>query len=1090
MSASLRAPFRIYYLHPLLAGPMTAWNAWIEHAASLGFRQLLVAPPFETSPCADVFVTRDFDRLNTAIAADGDATTRLAQIAKACRAHDLEFWLDLPLDELASDASVRQEHPEWFRAVAAQHGTPDPRWTPSESDSVRWRLNDPDVVDAASQWWIDRLRRWTAAGVSGFRLVHPQRLRAGVWQTLIDAVHADTPGVAFVAWTPGVTPEELANLRGAGFDAVVSSANWWDFRAPWFVEEAARLQQVAPALACTEEPFATRLGDELGEENQLDHAYRRAIAFRATSPAGWMMPMGFEYALHDALDPRRGTALTPAVFAKDAALDLTATVKAANASVGEHVRTPPLITSGHGVASFLTVEGADPRTAERATLTLVNASLDREAPVSAASALAGAAAHFAPWTSPDGHKIFDGGDGLVLAPGAVLTLTGTPSTPARRKLGTTAQKEFLQAATRAPRVMIEAVTPTVDGGRFPAKRIVGQAVVVTADIFMDGHDVLAARLRYRAQDEKTWREAAMTFVNNDIHTAGFTPTRIGRHEFQIEAWRDPFATWRHEVELKHDANVPIALELEEGRLLVETRAADAAGARAKALRNLAAAVAKAEGDERLEILLADSTLELMTATDPRERSTVTDAFPVEVDRPEAGFASWYELFPRSMTASKTQHGTFRNTIARLPAIRDMGFDLLYFPPIHPIGKAFRIGPNNTLTPGPDDPGSPYAIGSPEGGHTAIHAQLGTLEDFRALRDAAHAHGLELALDFAIQCSPDHPWLKEHPEWFDWRPDGSIKYAENPPKKYQDIVNVDFYAEGAIPSLWQALCDVVLYWAAEGVRTFRVDNPHTKPFPFWEWMIARVRAKYPDTLFLSEAFPRPKPMYRLAKVGFSQSYTYFTWRNSKQEFIDYLTELTTTPPKDFFRPNFFVNTPDINPYFLQTSGRPGFLIRAALATTLSGLWGMYSGFEICESAPIPGKEESLDSEKYEIRIRDFDAPGTIVAEITQLNRIRRAHPALQSHLGVRFLPANNDQVLFFEKRAGDDLVLVAISMDPHNAQAADITLPLGDWGLAPDAVLDIHDLLHNQPTHWQGPAQHVWLGLGQPYGVWRVRLPGV
>ena len=313
---------------------------------------------------------------------------------------------------------------------------------------------------------------------------------------------------------------------------------------------------------------------------------------------------------------------------------------------------------------------------------------------------------------------------------------------------------------------------------------------------------------------------------------------------------------------------------------------------------------------------------------------------------------------------------------------------------------------------------------------------------------------------------------------------------NPPKKYQDIVNVDFYADGAIPSLWQALCDVVLFWAAEGVRTFRVDNPHTKPFPFWEWMIARVRAKYPDVLFLSEAFTRPKPMYRLAKAGFSQSYTYFTWRHSKQEFIDYLTELTTTPPKDFFRPNFFVNTPDINPYFLQTSGRPGFLIRAALATTLSGLWGMYSGFEICESAPIPGKEEYLDSEKYEIRIRDFDAPGNIVAEITRLNRIRRAHPALQTHLGVRFLPANNDQVLFFEKRAGDDLVLVAISMDPHNAQAADLSLPLGDWGLSADAPLDIHDLLHDQSTTWRGSTQHVWLGLGQPYAVWHVRLPGV
>jgi len=1093
MSESTRAPFRIYYLHPLLAGPMTAWNAWIEHAASLGFRQLLVAPPFDASVTGDVFVTRDFDRLNGAVADDGDAVTRLAQIAKACRNHRMELWLDLSLDEVASDAPVRQEHPEWFRAVAAQHGTPDPRWTPAESDSVRWRLNDPEVAEAATQWWVDRLHRWTAAGVEGFRVVHPQRLRASRWKSLIDAVrntHADASQAAFLAWTPGLSADDLANLKGAGFDAVVSSANWWDFRAPWFAEEAARLATVAPALACVEEPFAKRLGDELGEENQLEHAYERAIAFAATSPGGWMMPVGFEFAQHDALDPRRGLAVTPAALSTNAALDLTATVRAANAAVGDDVPAAPLITTGRDVAVFLTVDGPDARKASSATLTLVNASLDRDAPVGAAQALAGAAAHFAPWVTPDGRKVFDQGDGMLLAPGAVLTLTGVPSTPAKRKMGASVQKEFLQAASRAPRVMIEAVQPTVDAGRFPAKRVVGQSVEVTADIFMDGHEVLAARLRYRAQDERTWREVVMEPVNNDIHSASFVPTRVGRYEFQVEAWHDRFASYHHEIEVKHAAGVSLALELEEGRLLVEARAKDAAGPRAKALRNLAAALGKADDAQRLELLLDETTVALMAATDPRIRSSVTDTYLLEVDRREAVFASWYELFPRSMTDDKARHGTFRNTIARLPAIRDMGFDVLYFPPIHPIGTAFRKGPNNTLTPGPDDPGSPYAIGSPDGGHNAIHPQLGTLEDFRALRDAAHDHGLELALDFAIQCSQDHPWLKEHPEWFDWRPDGSIKYAENPPKKYQDIVNVDFYADGAIPSLWQALCDSVLFWAAEGVRTFRVDNPHTKPFPFWEWMIARVRAKYPDTLFLSEAFTRPKPMYRLAKVGFSQSYTYFTWRNSKQEFIDYLTELTTTAPKDFFRPNFFVNTPDINPYFLQTSGRPGFLIRAALATTLSGLWGMYSGFEICESAPMPGKEEYLDSEKYEIRIRDFNAPGNIVAEITQLNHIRRAHPALQSHLGLRFLPASNDQVLFFEKRSGDDLVLVAISMDPHNAQSADLTLPLGDWGLSDDAAIDVHDLLHTQPIAWRGARQNVWLGLGQPYAIWHVRLPGV
>jgi starch synthase (maltosyl-transferring) len=362
------------------------------------------------------------------------------------------------------------------------------------------------------------------------------------------------------------------------------------------------------------------------------------------------------------------------------------------------------------------------------------------------------------------------------------------------------------------------------------------------------------------------------------------------------------------------------------------------------------------------------------------------------------------------------------------------------------------------------------------------------------------HGLELALDFAIQCSPDHPWLKEHPDWFDWRPDGSIRYAENPPKKYQDIVNVDFYAEGAIPGLWMALRDVVLFWAKEGVRAFRVDNPHTKTLPFWEWMIADVRARFPDAIFLSEAFTRPKMMYRLAKLGFSQSYTYFTWRHSKQEFIDYLTELADTPVRDYFRPHFFVNTPDINPPFLQQSGRPGFLIRAALATTLSGLWGMYSGFELCEATPIPGKEEYLDSEKYEIRVRDWQQPGNIVAEITQLNRIRRDNPALQSQLGIRFLHASNDNVLYFLKTTrplgrtqtlGDNVVLVAINLDPFNAHHSSIELPLHEFGLPDNAALDALDLLGGAHFTWHGKIQQLRLDpFERPYAIWRVRQPGV
>ena len=476
---------------------------------------------------------------------------------------------------------------------------------------------------------------------------------------------------------------------------------------------------------------------------------------------------------------------------------------------------------------------------------------------------------------------------------------------------------------------------------------------------------------------------------------------------------------------------------------------------------------------QVALLLAEDTAAAMHALDDRPFAAEhAPAVRLDAERPQAGFASWYEMFPRSATDDPARHGTFTDVIARLPAIRSMGFDVLYFPPIHPIGTTNRKGRNNALRAEPGDVGSPYAIGGPEGGYDAVHPQLGTLEDFRALVAAAKDNGLEIALDFAVQCSPDHPWLREHPDWFRWRPDGSLRYAENPPKKYEDIVNPDFYADAAMPALWFALRDAVQFWVDQGVRIFRVDNPHTKPLPFWHWMIADIRGRRPEVIFLAEAFTRPKLMYRLAKVGFSQSYTYFTWRNTKAEIIEYLTELNAPPVRDFFRPNFFVNTPDINPPFLQTSGRPGFLIRAALAGTLSGLWGMYSGFEICEAAPLPGREEYLDSEKYQIRVRDFAAPGNIVAEISALNRIRRAHAALHTHLGVTFYPAFNDQVLLYGKRTpGDrDMILVAVSLDPHGVQEAAIEIPLWEWGLPDDAALAATDLMRGHRFVWSGKRQ--------------------
>ncbi len=496
-----------------------------------------------------------------------------------------------------------------------------------------------------------------------------------------------------------------------------------------------------------------------------------------------------------------------------------------------------------------------------------------------------------------------------------------------------------------------------------------------------------------------------------------------------------------------------------------------------------------EPEQQVELLLAPGTAEAMRGADDQPfLAEYQPPVAVDVDRPQAGFASWYEMFPRSATDDPGRHGTFSDVIARLPSIRSMGFDVLYFPPIHPIGTTNRKGRNNALRAAPDDVGSPYAIGSPEGGHDAVHPQLGTLEDFRRLVLAAKDHGLEIAIDFAVQCSPDHPWLREHPDWFRWRPDGSLRFAENPPKKYEDIVNPDFYADGAMPGLWFALRDVVQFWVDQGVRIFRVDNPHTKPLPFWQWMIADIRGRHPDVIFLSEAFTRPKLMYRLAKVGFTQSYTYFTWRNTKNEITEYLTELNSVPVRDLFRPNFFVNTPDINPPFLQTGRRPAFLIRAVLAGTLSGLWGMYSGFELCEAAPLPGREEYLDSEKYQIRVRDFAAPGNIVAEISTLNRIRRAHPALQTHLNVSFYPAFNDQVLLYGKRipGARDMILVAVSLDPHNVQDAAIEIPLWEWGLPDHASLAASDLMRGHSFVWHGKQQRVRLDPGElPFCIWRV-----
>ena len=908
----------------------------------------------------------------------------------------------------------------------------------------------------------------------------PARLVARI----IGAVRRQAPDCQFLAWTPGLGGAALEGFVGTGLDFVFSSLPWWDFRSDWLWDEAERLQRIAPVIASPEAPFGMRLAATCRNPWQLEPMLRRAIGFAAAIGGGWLMPMGFEYAAVRRMDPRRDAPEDFARIAAEAPMDLGSAIIAANAARASEPllagRDPPrLFGAPDGpVLAVLRRSEAKAEAAGHGLVLLLNADLAHRR---AASAIA------LNTYALDGVVLALPEGGISLHPGEVLLLPAEPATLIRRDPGDPARSAL--AAAQQPRLAIEAVSPAVDDGVFAAKRIVGDSVTVEADVIGDGHDVLAAAVRWRPADEPDWREARMQPLGNDRWQASFGLRRIGLHEFAVEAWRDAFGSFRDELGKKHTAGVDTSLELIEGRRLIESMIGTAPTALRDRLTGFVRELEQADAAEQLRLLSSAEVAELMRAADPRQFRTRTDTvYRVVADRPLARFASWYELFPRSMSDDPARHGTFRDVIRHLPRIRDMGFDVLYFPPIHPIGRINRKGRNNSLRPAPDDPGSPYAIGSDEGGHDAIHPELGSFDDFRRLREAASGQGLELALDFAIQCSPDHPWLKQHKDWFDWRPDGSLRYAENPPKKYEDIVNVDFYAPGAVPALWQALCDVVLFWAEQGVRIFRVDNPHTKPLPFWRWLLGEATARHPDAIFLAEAFTRPKMMYRLGKIGFTQSYTYFTWRNDKRELREYIEELSTSA-REFYRPNFFANTPDINPVFLQHSGRPGFLIRAALAATLSGLWGLYNGFELCEARALPGREEYADSEKYQIRAWDWDRPGNITREITALNRLRRANPALQTHLGTTFLNAFNDSILYYERATPDrsNVLLVAVTLDPYSPQEADFEIPLWRWGLPDAAALEAEDLLHGARFVWHGKRQHMRLDPHVlPYAIWRVR----
>lgn len=621
------------------------------------------------------------------------------------------------------------------------------------------------------------------------------------------------------------------------------------------------------------------------------------------------------------------------------------------------------------------------------------------------------------------------------------------------------------------RVVIENVQPRVECGDFPIKRVVGERVEVTADIYADGHDSVAAGLLYRKSAETRWMTAPMEHVGNDRWTAHFTPEEIGVYSYSVEGWVDHFLSWQKGLGKKIDAGQDVAVEMQVGAGLVQEgseRARDSDRAR---LSELAAFLMNEKDmEEASHVALGRELSGLMERYPDRRLST---RFPLElplvVDRQKALFSTWYEHFPRSCTGEYEAHGTFRDCENLLPKIAGMGFDVLYLPPIHPIGRTHRKGKNSAGQAGPEEPGSPWAIGSEEGGHKSINPRLGTLEDFRQLTARAAEHSIEVALDLAFQCSPDHPYVKEHPEWFKRRPDGTVQYAENPPKKYEDIYPLNFETD-RWKELWEELKSVVLFWIGNGVRIFRVDNPHTKPFLFWEWLITEVKKDCPECIFLAEAFTRPKVMYHLAGAGFTQSYTYFTWRNSKQELTQYMNELTQTRRREYFRPNFWPNTPDILPEYLQYGGRPAFTIRLILAATLSSNYGIYGpAFELLVNDPLPGKEEYLDSEKYEVKRWNWDQPGNLRSFIARLNTIRREHPALQTTWNLRFYETDNDYILFFGKTSEDrsETILVAVNLDPFHVQSGWLEVPLDELGIVPGQPYLCHDLLSDDKYIWQG-----------------------
>jgi starch synthase (maltosyl-transferring) len=642
------------------------------------------------------------------------------------------------------------------------------------------------------------------------------------------------------------------------------------------------------------------------------------------------------------------------------------------------------------------------------------------------------------------------------------------------------------------RVVIENVRPSVDGGRFAAKRVIGDVVKVTADIFTDGHDSIGALLRFRHADCEAWSEHRLNADVNDLWYGEFEVTKLGRYRFTVEGWVDHFETWRRDLAKRINADQDTPIDYQIGADLLTAAAARASKTDAAFISEQASILrSEAPISQKREHATADVLNETVLKYPDRRFATRADReFEIVVDPLLGRYSAWYEFFPRSASLDPDRHGTFADAQRRLDAVAEMGFDIVYLPPVHPIGTQFRKGKNNAQTAEPDDVGSPWAIGGPEGGHKSVHPALGTIDDFRSFVARAEELGLYVALDIAFQVSPDHPYVKAHEEWFRKRPDGTIQYAENPPKKYQDIYPFDFETS-RWKSLWAELKSVFDFWIAEGVHVFRVDNPHTKPFPFWEWVITEIKREHPEVLFLSEAFTRPKIMYRLAKLGFSQSYTYFPWRNTKDELTTYLTELTKTEVREFFRPSQWPNTPDILTEILQTGGRAGFMMRFLLAATLGASYGIYGPpFELFDARPrAQGTEEYLDSEKYQLRHWELDSPESMRDLISLVNRIRHDNPALHGDWSLEFHPVDNDQLICYSKQSddGSNLVIMVVNLDPHHTHSGFVSLPLERLKIDTAHPFQAHDLLTGSRYVWNGPRNFVELNPASvPAHILRIR----